>query len=201
MNLNIFIFYRLNSDFYLFDSFFNFGNFILKKNFIFFNIEIILIIYIIYHIIFFTSNKISYKFFYYKYIFFISILTLISLMTFNYSKKTTIYCHLLITNEFILINKFFILLAFLSILFIVKNKKLKNPKLINLDELPIIFSFLILFILILLDTYDFFLIYTAIEGISLILYCLSSIMNESLINLEAVIKYFFVNNLASTILL
>lgn len=201
MNFTILDIFNINSDLDILDCFFNFRNLVLKYNFIFFNIEIILIIYIIYNVIFFTINKLSYKKYYYNYIFFIFILFFMCFLNLIFYKNSIIFCNLLVTNDFILLNKCFILFSFIIILFIIKNKILKNPKYVSLDELLIIFSFLILFILILLDTYDFFLIYTTIEGISLILYCLSSIMNESFINLEAVIKYFFINNLASTLLL
>lgn len=201
MNLKIFNLLYINSDIYVLDFFFNFRNIVLKYNLVFFNVEIILILYIIYNIVFFTTQKTSYKNFYFKYIFFISILFFMCFLNLIYFKNIIIFCNLLVINDFILVNKLFILFVFILILFIIKNKILKNPKYVSLDELLIILSFLILFILILLDTFDFFLIYTAIEGISLILYCLSSIMNESFINLEAVIKYFFVNNLASTLLL
>jgi NADH-quinone oxidoreductase subunit N len=87
------------------------------------------------------------------------------------------------------------------ILFISKTKLLEQPLHSSLNELPSILSFLILFICILLSTFDFFIMYLTIEGISLILYTLGSLMNQSLINLEAIIKYFLINNMASSFLL
>jgi len=94
-----------------------------------------------------------------------------------------------------------VILLLLFILFISKNKLLIHPKIISLNELPSILSFLILFICILFSSYDFFVIYLSIEGISLIVYTLGSIMSESLINLEAILKYFLINNMASSLLL
>jgi NADH:ubiquinone oxidoreductase subunit 2 (subunit N) len=87
------------------------------------------------------------------------------------------------------------------ILIISNNKFTIEPSKSSLNELPSILSFLMLFIFILLSSYDFFVIYLCIEGISLIIYTLGSLMNQSLINLESVIKYFLVNNMASSLLL
>lgn len=87
------------------------------------------------------------------------------------------------------------------ILIISSNKFIIAPTRSSLNELPAILSFLMLFIFILLSSYDFFVIYLCIEGISLIIYTLGSLMNQSLINLESVIKYFLVNNMASSLLL
>jgi NADH:ubiquinone oxidoreductase subunit 2 (subunit N) len=71
----------------------------------------------------------------------------------------------------------------------------------SLAEIPLIFSFLILFFCILLSASDFFIVYLALEGISFVLYTLSSICSESYINIEAIIKYFVINNLASLFVL
>jgi NADH:ubiquinone oxidoreductase subunit 2 (subunit N) len=87
------------------------------------------------------------------------------------------------------------------ILIICNRKFTINPTQAGLNELPSILSFLMLFIFILLSSYDFFVIYLCIEGISLVIYTLGSLMNQSLINLESVIKYFLVNNMASSLLL
>jgi len=106
-----------------------------------------------------------------------------------------------ISNKFVIFSKMIVLILLIAILFISKNKLLINPKMISLNELPSILSFLLLFICILFSSYDFFIIYLCIEGISLIVYTLGSIMNESLINLEAILKYFLINNMASSILL
>jgi NADH:ubiquinone oxidoreductase subunit 2 (subunit N) len=82
-----------------------------------------------------------------------------------------------------------------------KSKFLLNPKKLCLDETLCVFTFLLLFICILLSTFDFFVMYLTIEGISLIIYSLGSLMNSSLINLEAILKYFIINNMASSLLL
>jgi NADH:ubiquinone oxidoreductase subunit 2 (subunit N) len=97
--------------------------------------------------------------------------------------------------------KFFVFLITIIILFINKNKFFVSPSTIALKEIPCLFSFLLLFICILFSAFDFFVIYLVIEAISLIVYTLGSLMNESLINLEAVIKYFIINNIASSLLL
>ncbi len=193
--------YLFRSDFEILDTFFNYANYTVYNNFLNFNLELLLSGYILYNIIFFTNNKIDYKNFYYRYIFFIIILFFLCVVNIILGSNNIVFCNLLATNEYILTNKLFIIISLILILFIIKNKILKNPSIISLNELPIIFSFLLLFIFILLSTFDFFLIYLTIEGISLILYSLGSLMNESLINLESVIKYFLINNLASSLLL
>ena len=82
-----------------------------------------------------------------------------------------------------------------------KHKYINQPATIKLNEIPVIFTFLLLFIFLLLSSYDLFIIYLSIEGISLILYTLGSLFHNSLINLEAIIKYFIINNIASSLLL
>lgn len=87
------------------------------------------------------------------------------------------------------------------ILIISYNKFLYLPNKTSVNEIPIILSFLLLFIFFLISSYDFFIIYLCIEGISLIIYSLGSLMNQSLINIEAIVKYFLINNIASSLFL
>jgi len=65
----------------------------------------------------------------------------------------------------------------------------------------ICFSFLFIFLSILISASDFIIIYLAIEGVSMVLYALGSLLNAGLLNIEAVIKYFIINNLASSLFL
>lgn len=116
------------------------------------------------------------------------------------SFNSLIFLHI-INNKFIIYCKIIVILLLLFIIIISKNKLLVTPKIISLNELPTILSFLILFICILFSSYDFFIIYLSIEAISLVVYTLGSLMNESLINLEAILKYFLINNIASSLLL
>jgi len=51
------------------------------------------------------------------------------------------------------------------------------------------------------STYDFFGVYLALEGFSLTLYVLAGILNQSLISIEAAIKYFSLGAISSGVLL
>lgn len=167
-----------------------------------FFLESFLFIYILYQILFFIEKRQNFLIFYYQFITFLISLGVVyfSLNYFNNYSNSIITSHLII-NQYTLFCKLIILLLMVLILIISSNKFTIAPTKSSLNEIPAILSFLMLFIFILLSSYDFFIIYLCIEGISLIIYTLGSLMNQSLINLESVIKYFLVNNMASSLLL
>lgn len=68
-------------------------------------------------------------------------------------------------------------------------------------EFSLIINFSFLFMLLLVSTYDFFYIYLTIEGLSLTLYVLSSLIHNGIISLEAAVKYFSLGAVASGTLL
>lgn len=57
-------------------------------------------------------------------------------------------------------------------------------------EFPLIISFSLLFMFFLTSGFDFFGIYLSIEGLSLTLYVLSAILYQSIVSIEATLKYF-----------
>lgn len=68
-------------------------------------------------------------------------------------------------------------------------------------EFLLIISFSLLFMVLLSSSYDFFFLYLTIEGLSLTLYVLSSLIHTGIISLESAIKYFSLGALASGTLL
>lgn len=201
--MKFFLYFKINiiSDNSLLDTFFNFSNNCINTYFSNFYLEILLIAYIIYNVIFYKENKNNYKLFYFQFIFFLTFLCLICSFNFIFYNVNYLKQDILINNNFVLISKCFVLFITLMIFLICKNKFMVKPKYMSVNEIPIIFCFLLLFISLLLSAYDFFIIYLTIEGISLIIYTLGSVMNESLINLESIMKYFLINNMASSLLL
>ena len=199
MSINLFLIslHKKNLSFYY--LFFNYSNYCYFTYFLTFVIEFFLILYILYYFIFYDEVCINFKKLFFQYLFFLCFL--ISILYFILLENTTIICFHLISTKYIIYCKFIIIIILLLTLLINYNKFMINPKEIGFKELPILLSFLLLFICILLASCDFFVIYLVIEGISLILYSLGSLMNKSLINLEAIIKYFLINNMASTCLL
>ena len=201
----LFIFTKIKywsyGDFFLYNIFFNYTTFCPFTFLFSFLIEFFLFINIVHNLVFYKELRNNFKLFFYKYIFFLCFLTFIlffNFMVLNYS--FLLGTHLL-NNRYTLACKLISVILVLLILLISKKKILIRPRNVKLNEIPTIFSFLLIFICILLSTSDFFVMYLTVEGISLILYTLGTLMNLSLINLEAIIKYFLINNMASSFLL
>ena len=200
MYINLFFRVLSTGDFHIYNHFFNYNNYCFINYFFSFFIEFFLILHIIYSFLFFKINRNNFKIFFYQYIFFLIVLFLSSYINFFFSYNILITINL-INNKYILFCKLLTIFLLIIILFISKNKWLLEPKNLALNEITCVFSFLILFICILFSAFDFFIIYLTIEAISLIVYTLGSLLNKSLINIEAIIKYFIINNMASSFLL
>jgi NADH-quinone oxidoreductase subunit N len=89
----------------------------------------------------------------------------------------------------------------LCILYITKSKLVSNCQLNCALELPLVIGFSLLFMFFLTSTYDFFGVYLSLEGLSLTLYVLAGILNQSVISIESAIKYFSLGAISSGILL
>jgi NADH-quinone oxidoreductase subunit N len=94
-----------------------------------------------------------------------------------------------------------LLVLTLFILFISKNRLVYKNDLTCSIEFPVVIGFSLLFMFFLTSTYDFFGVYLALEGLSLTLYVLAGILNQSVISIEAGIKYFSLGAISSGILL
>jgi len=70
-----------------------------------------------------------------------------------------------------------------------------------LPDLISILNFMLLFIFVILSSFDFMMAYISIEGASLTLYVLGAFLTANLISIESVIKYFLLNSVASSIML
>ena len=68
-------------------------------------------------------------------------------------------------------------------------------------ELYFFVCFSVLFMFLLLSSYDFFAVYLTIEGLSLTLYVLATLLHQGIISVEASIKYFSLGAIASGSLL
>ena len=180
--------------------FFSFSNYCYVTYVFTFLVEFLLCLYIMYSFLFFFESRINFKPFFFRYIFFLCFLLLILIGGFFFN-SSSIICFHLVDNLYIAYSKFLIILLLIIILLLSTHKFLLNPHKLALNEIPSVFSFLLLFICILFSSFDFFVMYIAIEGISLILYSLGSLMNLSMVNVEAIIKYFLINNMASSLLL
>lgn len=164
-------------------------------------IEWLLFLYTLYLIIFFNAKRIDFEFYYIRFILFLSLLLSFLFLSYTFNIPFCLNGADLSCNKYSLFCKISILFLLILILIISYNKFLTQPNKTSVNEIPIVFTFLLLFIFILISSYDFFIMYLCIEGISLIVYTLGSLMNESLINIEAVVKYFLVNNIASSLFL
>jgi NADH-quinone oxidoreductase subunit N len=93
----------------------------------------------------------------------------------------------------------FLLLIFTIILLLVSLKQVLNIY-VDIVEYPILISFSIFFLLLLISSYNMVTLYLCIEGLSLLLYVLAAFpFNQN--SIEATTKYFIVGSLASGLIL
>lgn len=105
-------------------------------------------------------------------------------------------------NEYSIFCKIFLSYLTLIILYISKNKIYCLERgLVCLGEFPIILGFSLFFIFVLISSFDFFGLYLALEGLSLTLYVLSSLLRDGFLPIEAAIKYFSLGALSTGFLL
>lgn len=67
----------------------------------------------------------------------------------------------------------------------------------NFVEFPIVLGFSILFMFLLLSSYDFISTYLTLEGLGLTLYVLAILLNQGIISVESAIKYFSLGAISS----
>jgi len=67
----------------------------------------------------------------------------------------------------------------------------------NFIEFPLVIGFSLLFMLLLLSSYDFISTYLTIEGLSLTLYVLAILLNQGIASVEAATKYFSLGAVSS----
>ena len=89
----------------------------------------------------------------------------------------------------------------LIVLFISKRKITYFSKFNYFIEFPLVIGFCVLFMFLLSSSYDFFGAYLTIEGLSLTLYILASLLHKGLLSVESAIKYFSLGAIASGSLL
>jgi NADH:ubiquinone oxidoreductase subunit 2 (subunit N) len=135
---------------------------------------------------------------YFVYLFFLCYLLIFGCMMF-YLNIFCVFDEYLAQTKFSLMCKIFLLLFTCVGLLISKVKYLAEKNF--LMDLPICFSFLLLFLFCLISGSNLFIIYMAIEGVSMVIYTLGAVLHASFLNLEAVLKYFIINNFASATLI
>jgi NADH:ubiquinone oxidoreductase subunit 2 (subunit N) len=141
-----------------------------------------------------TFYEISAEFGYFVYSGFLCFLFIVGLITL-YVNNFYIIGEYLAQTKFSLLCKIFLLLFTFMGLVISKAKFMVEKDF--LIDLPLCFSFLLLFMFFLVSGSNLFIIYMAIEGVSMVIYTLGAILHVSFLNLEAVLKYFIINNFAS----
>ena len=100
-----------------------------------------------------------------------------------------------------MVSKIFILGLTLFVLLISQGKIKYFSKLNYFIEFPLVIGFSVLFMFLLLSSYDFFCVYLTVEGLSLTLYVLSTMLHQGIVSVEASIKYFSLGAIASGCLL
>ena len=166
--------------------------------------ECLLIFFIFYSLINLFNDKTTVIFQYYKWIFyfiFILVVLVIKYVSFDYVTAELIFGFSWLNSYYILVSKILILLLTLVVLFISKRKITSFSKLNYFIEFPLVIGFSVLFMFLLSSSYDFFGAYLTIEGLSLTLYILASLLHQGIISVESAIKYFSIGAIASGTLL
>lgn len=184
-----------------YNGFFNYSLYCYFNIFFSFFIEFNLFFFILFNILCMPNNNKNVKNFFYFFIAFLSFLMITSCIFCFLNIHFFLINFSLQNNYFIFLSKIICLFLLINILYILKNKLLYTIYNFFFKEFFCILSFLVLFICILLSSVDFFIMFLSLEGISFILYTLGTILHKSYINLEAIIKYFLINNIASSLLL
>lgn len=98
-------------------------------------------------------------------------------------------------------SKLIVILLTLIVLFISRHKLQQGMSLTCMLEFPIVVGFSVFFIFLLTSSYDFFGLYLAIEGLSLTLYTMASMLHHSIVSIESSIKYYVLGALSTGIML
>lgn len=186
--------------------------------------ELTLFYFILYSLITIFNVKKNYIILYYRWIFifiFIFILLLWNFIIFvlfifyDFEINKSLYFSVLCRNFstkilfgytwincfYTLFSKVVIIILVLCVLLFSKYKIQNLFSTFCLIEFPLIIAFCVLFLFLLTSSYDFFVSYLAIEGLSLTLYALAVMVSQSIISVEASFKYFSLGAISSGILL
>lgn len=88
------------------------------------------------------------------------------------------------------------------VILLIGERKIKRFSRLNyFIEFPLVIAFSVLFMFLLSSSYDFFGTYLTIEGLSLTLYVLATLLYQGVISVESAIKYFALGAIASGSLL
>jgi len=85
----------------------------------------------------------------------------------------------------------------IMILWIIQRKVQRFSKSENFIEFPLVIGFSLLFMFLLLSSYDFIGTYLTIEGLSLTLYVLAVLLNQGIASVESATKYFSLGAVSS----
>lgn len=166
--------------------------------------EIILVFLIFYNLINIFNDKKVPIFQYYKWVMYFIFILLLLIIKFNlsdYSISELFLGFSWMNSYYIAVSKILILVLTLSVLLISKRKIQQFLKLDYFIEFPLVIAFSVLFMFLLLSSYDFFGTYLSIEGLSLTLYVLSALLHQGIISVESAIKYFSLGAISSGSLL
>lgn len=188
-------------DVILYNIFFNYSLYCYFNIFFSFFIEFSLLLFIVFNILFIENTNKNKKIFFYFFLAFLFFLIICTCFFYLFNFNIFIVNVSLQNNYFTILSKISCIVLMTNILYILKNKLLYVSYNFFFKDLLCILCFLLLFLCILLSSIDFFIIFLSLEGISFVIYTLGTILNQSYINMEAIIKYFLINNIGSSLLL
>lgn len=194
----------INLDIFLKENFYSTNYFISFDWFLELLPEFLLISFILYSLVSMFGDSVKPVYLHYRWLVFYGLILIIlcfKLFFFSWTSTKIFLGFTWLSCLYILVSKTVIMCLTIVILWLSKNR-LKNTFNLNcIFEFPLIVSFSVLFMFFLTSSYDFFGFYLSIEGLSLTLYVLSVMLQQSIVSIEATIKYFSLGAISTGILL
>ena len=180
---------------------FYFEDYIISYSFFFDSIlEMILVFFIFYNLITLFNDKKTNVFQYHKWLICFYLLFFIicfKFLTLKFHGSTLILGFSWLSSFYVLFSKLVVVTLTILILWIIQRKVQRFNHSENFIEFPLVIGFSLLFMLLLLSSYDFISTYLTIEGLSLTLYVLAILLNQGIASVEAATKYFSLGAVSS----
>ena len=164
------------------------------------SLEIILVVFIFYNLVSLFNDENASIFQYHKWLtcfYFLFFVLFLKVFNYNLASSKLTLGFSWITSYYVLISKLTVLGLTIIILWIIQRKVQIFLNSSNFSEFPLVLGFSVLFMFLLLSSYDFVSTYLTLEGLSLTLYVLAILLNQGIVSVESAIKYFSLGAISS----
>ena len=164
------------------------------------SLEIILVVFIFYNLVALFNDENASIFQYHKWLicfYFLFFIVLLKVLNVNIVGSKLTFGFSWLSSYYVLISKLTVLGLTILVLWIIQRKVQAFLNSNNFVEFPIVLGFSVLFMFLLLSSYDFVSTYLTLEGLSLTLYVLAILLNQGIVSVESAIKYFSLGAISS----